>query len=306
MTDNLDSNFKKTTNSRDLRLKLSGRCFDKGFEVARDSGFHGKRIKEIYTFDIDLNINPDFLNCDLKDELELFQKEDDKIIFRGIVKDSLIEGNKVRLIAQDFSLKFEYVSIKGLEISPYFEPRDIFSLIILPVEEIKLGNVSGFPENTTMRDFIVIVPVKNLILEEDIKISSIKFYCNFDTLDDKIIRKSGFGKSISDWNRNSVRAKVIVKASVFRTALVEGYTKISTTIDLIALRNDLSFPRLNIKKADEYLNFHYKDFVAQVTIPTWVYCREDETDLYGIFNIEFSKDNVLNPEYNLLKYFVCV
>jgi hypothetical protein len=306
MIEDFDSDLKKTSKPVDpLKLRLSGRCFDKGFDIAAaEKGFHGAMVYEVYSFDINLDINPDFLDCDLKDVIELFQKKDNKIIFRGIIKDSLIEGKKAKLIAEDFSLIMKYVTIRGLETSRYLSPRDIASLLLEPFfyDDIRLGNAPGICD-TSMRDFIIIVPVKNLILKEDITIGNVKFYYIFDTLDDKIIRKMDYGKNIPDWRSNQTRARVVINASEFKIALFNGYGKISTAIDLITLRNDLSFPRISINGENEYLNFHYNDLAAEVTIPSWVYCREAETDYYAIFNIDFPKDNALNLGYNSLKYF---
>lgn len=178
----------------------------------------------------------------------------------------------------------------------------MLSLLIMPAEEIRLGNVPGFYD-TAWRDFIVIIPVKNLVLKEHIKIGNVEFYNEFNTIDDKIIGKTNLGKNTPDWNNNRVRAKVITNASEFRMALFDGYSKISTAIDLIALRIDMSFPRLNVNGENKDFDFHYINFAAQVTIPTWVYCRENDTDYWAIFNIEFPKDNILNLEDSEFKYF---
>ncbi|MGZ3745674.1 MAG: hypothetical protein ACXVBQ_17565, partial [Pseudobdellovibrionaceae bacterium] len=97
MTENLDSDRKKTSNLEGLfTLKLSGRYFNKGFNISQLRGLNRSRIQTIYSFFIDLDINPDFLYCDLKDEIELFKRGD--IVFTGIIKDSLIEGKKAKLI----------------------------------------------------------------------------------------------------------------------------------------------------------------------------------------------------------------
>jgi hypothetical protein len=241
MAENLNSDLKKTSNSSNLKLKLSGRCFDKGFEIFRDSGFHGKEIRDIYKFVIDLDVNPDFLYCDLKDEIEFFQKED--IIFRGIIKDFLVDGKKVKIVANGVERKLDYISIKGAVFSRYLSLWDMLSLLITPSEEIRLGNIQGF-HDTTPRDFIVIVPVRNLAFKEHINIGNVEFYNDFNTIDDKIIKKTDFGKNDPDWIVNFARARVITNASEFRTALFDGYSKISTAIDLVTLRNDLSFQDL--------------------------------------------------------------
>lgn len=286
-------------------LKLSGRYFNKGISIQKLEKLYKTTAKRLYTFNIDLEINPEFLDCDLKDEIELYSKENE-ILFRGIIKECFLDEKKAIVKAQGVEAKLNYISVIGFEFSRYFSLysglRDLLSLLISPVEELKMGNAPDILD-TILRDFIVIVPIKNLVLAEDINIGNVEFYKNFNTVDDKIIGRSNIGKKTLDWNSFTTRAKVIIKASEFRTALFEGYNEISTAIDLIALRNDLSFPRLKISEKQGSPNFQYDKFLAQVTIPTWVYCRENDTDLWVIFNIGFPINKALNLGLDEKDYF---
>ncbi len=167
-------------------LKLSGRYFNKGLGIQKSEKFHKTTIKRFYNFDIDLEINPEFLDCDLKDEIELFSKEKDEILFRGIIKECSVDEKNAIVKAQGVEAKLDYISVIGFEASKYLSPRDFFSLLISPVEELRIGNTPDIPD-TTLRDFIVIVPIKNLILAEDTKIGNAELYKRFNTIDDKII-----------------------------------------------------------------------------------------------------------------------
>lgn len=305
MSENLDYDFKNEQDSMSqFILKLSGRSFNNGISINSTKRIYKRRIQEIYAVNIDLEINPDFLYCDLKDKIELLKKNDNKKFFTGVITETLVEGKKAKLIAEDFFAIFNHTQIKGFEVSPYLDPSDIISILITPFiyDGIRLGKVPGVP-NTSPRDFIVIVPVKNLIFKENFTIGNVEFYNKFNTLDDKIIGKMHIVRDIIDWKSNPARARIVINASEFKTALFEGYSKVSNAIDLIALRNDFSFPKLNINGEDKYFNFHYDDLAANVSIPAWVYCREDETDLYAIYNIEVSRDNALDYEHNFDKYF---
>ena len=122
-------------------------------------------------------------------------------------------------------------------------------------------------------------------------IGNIEFYKNFNTIDDKFIERSNIGKKVNEWISYPTRAKVVVNASELKTAIIEGYDKISTAVDIVALRTDLSFPKLKIGGDYEFPPFHYDELVAHVTIPVWVYCRENDTDLWIILNLNFSDDN---------------
>lgn len=306
MPDDLESNPEKTLPIRNpVTLKLSGRYFDKGVNIhksERSGRTKNARIRGIYTINIDLKINPEFLDCDLKDEIELFLKKNNKIIFRGIINEFFVDGKKAIVEAQGIEAKLDYVSIIGLEASQYLNFRDLASLLISPVEELRVGNTPDIPD-TTSREFIVVVPIKNLVLNEDCNIGNVKFYTNFNIIDDKIIAKTDIGKKVQDWNSFRTRARITVKASEFRNALIEGYNEISTAIDLITLRNDLSFPKLEINGRYEFPHFYYDKLVAQVTIPTWVYCRENDTYIWAILNLNFPKENALSLQFDAHGYF---
>lgn len=289
----------------DYLLKLSGRYFDKGLNISScnipQTGKRNTSHKRMLIFQIDLEINPDFLDCDFKDEIELFRRPNDEIIFRGLIKESSIYNKVLRLITQDYSSKLDTITIQGAE-THGLGLHDMLLLLISPAEKLRLGNIPGTP-NVSIRDFIVIVPIKNLILNETIKVGSIEFYQDFSTVDDYNIRASGIGRNTPEWNGNYPRAKAIIKSQSFLSALREGYSKISTAIDLVALRNDLSFPRLKINKKDYYINFDSYRLYAQVKIPSWAYCREKYTDSYLIMNLEFLKENILALENKPQEYF---
>lgn len=286
-------------------LKLTGRYFNNGLNIYTceepQTGKVNTRLKKIFIFYINLEINPEFLECDFKDEIELFRKQDNEIVFRGVIKESNIDNNTAKLIAQDYSSKLEDITIQGAEIHG-LSLHDMLLLWLSPAEKFRLGRIPGTP-NISTRDFIVIIPVQNLILNETIRIGSIEFYQDFSTVDDYYIRSSGIGRDTAEWNGNYPRAKAIIKSQNFLSALREGYNRISTAVDLIALRNDLSFPRLRINNEDRYVDFDSYKLYARVKIPTWVYCREKYTDLYLIMNLEFLKEKILALENKPQEYF---
>jgi hypothetical protein len=74
-------------------------------------------------------------------------------------------------------------------------------------------------------------------------------------------------------------------------------------IDLISLRTDISYPRIKIKDQNEYFVFDYYTYFSRVKIPTWVYCRERETNSHTIFNVEFLTENILALEYKPNDFF---
>lgn len=286
-------------------IKLTGRYFNNGLNIYTlkepQTSTVNTRLKKIFIFYINLEINPEFLECDFKDEIELFRKQDNEIVFRGVIKESNIDNNTAKVIAQDYSSKLEDITIQGAEIHG-LSLHDMLLLCLSPAEKFRLGRIPGTP-NISIRDFIVIIPVQNLILNETIRIGSIEFYQDFSTVDDYYIRSSGIGRDTAEWNGNYPRAKAIIKSQNFLSALREGYNRISTAVDLIALRNDLSFPRLRINNEDRYVDFDSYKLYAHVKIPTWVYCREKYTDSYLIMNLEFLKEKILALENKPQEYF---
>lgn len=65
----------------------------------------------ISMFRIDLKINPEFLNCDLKDEVEVHEKANDKLVFTGLIKHCAIQSdNNALIIVQDSTLKLQNTS----------------------------------------------------------------------------------------------------------------------------------------------------------------------------------------------------
>ena len=289
----------------DYLVKLSGRYFDKGLNISScnvpQTGRKNTSYKKMLIFQINLETNPEFLECDFKDEIELFKRPNDEIVFRGLIKESIISNNILRLITQDYSSKLDNITIQGAE-THGLGLHDMLLLLISPAEKLRIGNIPGTP-NLSIREFIVIVPIKNLILNETIQIGCIELYQDFSTVDDYNIRASGIGRITPEWNGNYPRAKSIVKSQSFLSALREGYSKISNAIDLIALRNDLSFPKLKINKQNYFINFDSYRLYAQVKIPSWVYCREKYTDSYLIMNLEFIKENILALENKPQEYF---
>jgi len=162
---------------------------------------------------------------------------------------------------------------------------------------------TSFNIKNEMRTFIVIIPVKNLVINDSFEIGNVEFYQEFNTLDDFLIRKSENGRTNIEWNGNYPRAKTIINANSFFAAILEGYLKISTAIDLISLRTDISFPRIKVRNKYEYFTFDYYKYFSKVKIPSWVYCREKDTNSYTLFNIEFQTENVLALEYRPQEYF---
>jgi len=257
----------------------------------------------MYQARIDLEKNPDFLNCDLKDELEVFDKENQMVIFRGLIKNYSRDVNHGFIIAQDLSLKLETTRIGGAVEFINMNPADT---LLLMTSSIEIQVIHNLPINIEEREFVIIMPIKNLIINGSFKIGDVEFYQDFHSKDDELIRKSSNGLDNKEWNGNYPRARIIIIADQFFSAIKKGYSKISSAIDLIALRTDLSFPVVRIGDSENNLNFSYYNSLSKVNIPSTIYCRERYTDSFTIFNMEMLMETILALEFKPQNYFIII
>jgi hypothetical protein len=281
-------------------IRIMGREFKDGIITLLFKPGSPTNKTGISAFKINLKTNPEFLCCDLKDEFKVYEKSNDKLVFTGSIKHCVIQRDDTVIItAQDKTLKLQNTRLSTEFIN--MNPVECASTLAL---SMGLDFHTDYNISTHERTFIVIVPIKNLVINDGFKIGNVEFYQEFNTLDDLLIRKSQNGRTNQEWNGNYPRARIIVNANSFYAAIREGYEKVSTAIDLISLRTDISFPRIKI--IDKYKNFmfDYYTFFSKVKIPSWVYCREKDTSSCMLFNFEFVTENVLALEYKPQDYFL--
>jgi hypothetical protein len=260
---------------------------------------HRTNGEKIYgTFWIDFKKNPDFIYVDFKDELEIYDKEN-KLIFRGLVKNYQYTDKYGIIEARDISLIMEHVKITV----EFIEMNKIDPFSILAKMQGFEFNPGEIPYNTNSRDFLIILPVQNLIINEPFTIGDVEFYQDFNNFDDSLIRKSDTGRKDSLWNGNFSRARVTIKAKNFFDAIIEGYNTVSRAIDIISLRTDISFPSNIIGDCQYKFHFSYHNFLSKVKIPTIVYCREKDSRARTFLDIESIRENVLSINVESQKFF---
>jgi len=296
----IESEFKEIQPiKRNIKIKISGRCFKEGI-TALISKSKSRSPKISCQLIIDIVKNPEFLRCDLKDELEIIDEISGTIIFRGNIKNYYCSDNKATIIAQDISLKLENTRIQGMEFHN-MSFLDQMQIMISPFEKIKLDPALS-PKNK-QRDFKIIVPIKNLLINDAFKIGDVEFYQDFSSLDDSFIKNSDNGRNNPTWNGNLLRAKVTVSDEQFISAIMSGYEKISRAVDVIAFRTNLSCQTFNLNGETKYNEFDYYKLISQVSIPYWIYCREINTQSFSILNIEYLTESILALEQNSSNYF---
>lgn len=296
-----NKNIQKQPNSPALRdhhkLKISGYCFSESIMTIYFNPSGPNNKKGLAEFWIDLEKNPDFLNVDLKDELDVYDISN-KLVFRGHIKNYESSDKTGFVFVQDMTLKMEHEKV-----SAEFNKMNPTDCVGLLTESMGFKFSPSPPYNTSQREFTIIIPVQNLIIDTDFRIGNVDFYQKFDTIDDSLIRKSDNGRNNVLWNGNFPRAKITIQANQFYEAISNGYKEIAKTIDIIALRNDLSLPSIQINGTKTNFNFSYYKNLSKVRIPTWVYCRENSTNAHCFYNIESLRENVLNLSVDPDKYF---
>ncbi|MDO8871721.1 MAG: HEPN domain-containing protein [Methanoregula sp.] len=281
------------------QIKISGRLFSKDI-LSNIIELKGKSsIKTVGSFWIDLETNKEFRDVDFKDSVEILDDKS-KVIFRGFVKNYQYTKKYGIIDLQDFTLILENERVTTEFIN--MSPAD--SLALLTQSSGLIFNPPpGMPYNQNERDFIVIIPIQNLIIDSSFKIGNVEFYQLFDGMDDSIIRKSSNGRDNSLWCGNNPRAKTIIKSSNFFDAITKGYAVISMAIDVISLRTDISFPSITIHQCQYNFQFSYYKFLSKVKIPTIVYCREMNSHAATFFDIETIRENILSLNIDSQQYF---
>lgn len=280
----------------DFIIKISGREFSSNYVIIQPIRI-SQGIKNIAEVSIDIIKYPKFLNVYFKDIIEIYNLYN-RLLYKGYVKSYIFTDKKGYIVAQDYSLKLEVEGISALESSPNLPPAYIVAILAKSVGIKEFVTPARY--DTNEREFIIILPIQNLEITQQFKIGNVEFYYTFDTSDDINISNTDNGKTQPVWLKSTTRAKLIIRAKDFYDAIITGYSVISKSIDVIALRTDLSFPSVKIFEEQVKLEFDYFIYQSRVKIPAIVYCREANTNAYVIYGIENIRDNVLSDRKSVV------
>lgn len=211
-------------------------------------------------------------SLDLKDEVSLVRRSNNEKEFGGHVHDlSYSERSAVFMCKggnsyfHNLKVTFEFLNTNLFKVA-WFNFRLAFKKENINFEEGMLKQV-----NLVNKEYICITPVRNIVLPRDLTIGDVTFYSNFASPKDQIIRNSNNGKRDSAWKEIPVRARVKVIAEDFYAAINEGMQLVSKAVDIIAFRNDLSFPFIG---DSEKLDFRNVRYFARVDLTTKIFCKE--------------------------------
>lgn len=288
----------RATNNTNI-LEIGGDKFSEGVLTVHLDPSAPKKPKGFAEFWINLEKNPNIKKSDLTDEVKIYDLENN-LIMRGFIRNTQISENTLFLVIQDSSLKLENKKM-SLEMGGGISPEEQLAFVT-EYSGLK-SHFHGISINTLEREFEIIIPVVNLITDDEFKIGDVVFYQKFDTSNDSILRKSSFARSENSWNGNFPRAKVTVKANSFYQATYRGYNQVAKAVDIISLRNDFSLSSFNAGGEEKQINFSYYKNLAQVKISPWIYCRQKNTQSYIIYNSESKNANILALQHDPQDFF---
>jgi hypothetical protein len=244
-------------------------------------------------FSCDLNVS-EINSIDLKDQVSLVRRSNNEIEFGGHVHDlSYSERSAIFMckggnsFMHNLKVTFEFLNTNRLKIA-WFNSRLAFKKEHIKFQDIMLKQV-----NLANKEYICIIPIRNIILSGEVSINDVTFYSNFASPEDKMIRDSNKGKRDPDWKEIPTRARVKVVAEDFYAAIKDGRHRVSNSVDIIAFRNDLSFPFVGDNKKLDFRNVRY---FARVDLTTKIFCKETAAPDAVLFDHRTVEETTLRLE----------
>jgi len=252
-------------------IKLSGREFKDNFHLkvfrrTEDSCqisqyaqiiFRDKSLKDLYT-------------CDFKDEIEICSAEDE-VLHKGPVKEARkLDEDNFLVLSQDDSLRLKFLMTAASFIN--MTPYDI-TLFITNMSNMKLDyGLQGGLQQSHNGKFEVVAAIQNFQIDKPISINGVRYYIVFNNFSDRLINKYFLKKDYYEWDKAKVRASIVVYAPDYYKAIKEGIRRISETIDLISLANDISFPKVQMIEKDLFPSFAFQSVHSDLKTPVAFFC----------------------------------
>jgi len=246
------------------------------------------QVAEFFLFE---EKNPNLKNIDFKDWVKIYDKSTGKAIFGGFVRDAEPHNNDLffHCIGSDKYIQYSKVTFQFLNMSASESLYFTSKLIELHTnyDEAILKKI-----NFNKRKFSIVMPVMNIVLQEDVKIADAVIYHELNSPDDNFIRKSSTGRNDSDWNGNNLRIKTEIEATDYHTAVKKGYQKISRIMDWLSFRSDFSFTSYGIKQSTKVPFSVYRHF-SRIKVPPKIYCRDTTSNGHLFLDLRSIVENLL-------------
>lgn len=247
-------------------------------------------------FIIDMRKSKVFNDLDLKDDVYAWRKSDNQKIFGGYVDELFYNGNLAALLCRGGNKDYEHAVIRGYRFLntsttkiSYFTARLVFKKSKIQFDTQLLREL-----DLRSRPHVVIIPVQNLKINGKFSTGNVTFYSPSIFEEDRVISESKAGQEDVDWASAIPRARVIVESTNFYDAILEGYEAISTAIDLITLRSDLSFTKLHGSQARP--SFSNVKHLSRLTLLPKVFCKEQKASDACFYDLRIIRETEM--EFN--------
>ncbi|MCH9658395.1 hypothetical protein K0U27_06830 [archaeon] len=277
---------------------IGSRKFDQGIFLM--SLMHPKSGKDICEFFIDYEKNPILNDIDLKDAVKVIEKESKKNVFGGYVDHSSRSHNSQFFACEGGTKYFSHTKTA-------FTSSNISSFELADFIARCAGQTIKFDDSIKpkldVRDFVLIMPIGNLALQENITIANTTIYHKLDSVEDHLIRIQDFAYQDLDWNGNNLRIRTKISADNYFDAIMKGYQKISTVIDCIAFRSDFSYPNYKQNKQIHDVLFSCYRHFSRIKVHPKIFCKQIGSNGHIIFNLKTITENKLVFDYGAKDFF---
>ncbi len=235
--------------------------------------------------------NQNLSDIDFKDWVKIIEKSSGKAIFGGYIAESHFVHDDLffSCIGLEKYLQYSRITLEFLELSVH---DSLYFMSKLSGLETNIAPELLQKMHLQERDFVIIMPLKNLVLQENIAIGNCEIYHKLDNIEDHLIRKANTGINDSDWNGNHLRIRTIVRANDYHSAIVKGFERISRIIDWFGFRSDFSFPSYESATLHPVPFSAYRHF-SRITVPPKIFCRDKESSGHVFLDLRSIVENRL-------------
>jgi len=193
---------------------------------------------------------------DLKDRLRVYTKEKtilmgyvDEVTYSNFYATFRCEGYKRSFRSTKVAVEF-LPNLKEIPLKAFWFMARLFNEPENIVMDPKMITQADFKD----RDYVVIMPIRNLELNQKIQVLDVLFTNSLEPEEKNLINSSQTFKIDTDWSDNIPKARIKIRADNFYDAIMMGYKKILAVVKLISFRNDLSFVFYQDAKKMEFKN----------------------------------------------------
>ena len=278
---------------------IGPRKFEKGVFIMALTQPQTSPEKQLCEFFINFKKNPSLKDVDFKDGVKIVEKETKKSVFFGYIDHSSHSHDSQFFVCEGGTKFLAHTKISIAANIPVWEMMNFVTK--------SAGLQPKFPEPVqsvfTNRDFVVIMPIENLTLQENISIADTTIYYKLDSTEDHLIRKQETAYKDSDWNGNNLRIRTKVSANSFFEAVMKGQHKISAIIDCIAFRSDFSYPYYKINNISNNVLFSCYRYFSRIKTYPKIFCKQIGNNSHLLCNLKTITANKLVFDYGSKEFF---